>query len=106
MEVLGTSIDYGNGFGEADHPLMRSSEAYLIAAEAIVKGASNGSVGSASDYYNAVVNRAVGGALADADMAALRAMRPRYSCPLWRCSAGSEVWVRTSDSAHGVLQGT
>ena len=63
-------IDYGNGFGEADHPLMRSSEAYLIAAEAIVKGASNGSVGSASDYYNAVVNRAVGGALADADMAA------------------------------------
>ncbi|MEC7619372.1 MAG: RagB/SusD family nutrient uptake outer membrane protein, partial [Bacteroidota bacterium] len=63
-------IDYGNGFGEADHPLMRSSEAYLIAAEAIVKGASNGSLGSASDYYNAVVNRAVGGPLADADMAA------------------------------------
>ena len=27
-------------------------------------------LGSASDYYNAVVNRAVGGALADADMAA------------------------------------
>ena len=62
-------IDYGNGFGQADHPLMRSSEAYLIAAEAIVKGASAGSVGSAADYYNAVVNRAVGGALADADMA-------------------------------------
>ena len=62
-------IDYGNGFGEADHPLMRSSEAYLIAAEAIVQGASNGSLGSAADYYNAVVNRAVGGALADADMA-------------------------------------
>ena len=63
-------IDYGNGFGQADHPLMRSSEAYLIAAEAIVKGASNGSIGSASDYYNAVVNRAVGGSTADADMAA------------------------------------
>jgi hypothetical protein len=63
-------IPYGNGFGEFDHPLMRSSEAYLIAAEAIVKGASNGSVGSAADYYNAVVNRAVGGASADADMAA------------------------------------
>ena len=43
-------IDYGNGFGEADHPLMRSSEAYLIAAEAIIKGASAGSVGSASHY--------------------------------------------------------
>lgn len=53
-------IPYGNGFGQFDHPLMRSSEAYLIAAEAIVKGASNGSIGSAVDYYNAVVNRAVG----------------------------------------------
>jgi hypothetical protein len=53
-------IPYGNGFGQFDHPLMRSSEAYLIAAEAIVKGASNGSIGSAADYYNAVVNRAVG----------------------------------------------
>ena len=63
-------IDYGNGFGEFDQPLMRSSEAYLIAAEAIVKGASNGSIGSASDYYNAVVDRAVGGSGADADMAA------------------------------------
>tara|TARA_B100001175_G_scaffold317633_1_gene335385 strand:+ start:1727 stop:3607 length:1881 start_codon:yes stop_codon:yes gene_type:complete len=63
-------IDYGNGFGEADHPVMRSSEAYLIAAEAIVKGASNGSVGSAVDYYNEVVNRAVGGSTAEADMAA------------------------------------
>ena len=63
-------IDYGNGFGQADHPLMRSSEAYLIAAEAIVKGASAGSVGSAVDYYNAVVDRAVGGSGADADMAA------------------------------------
>ena len=64
-------IPYGNGFGEFDQALMRSSEAYLIAAEAIVKGASAGSVGSASDYYNAVVNRAIiGGQLGDADMAA------------------------------------
>ena len=63
-------IPYGNGFGEFDQALMRSSEAYLIAAEAIVKGASAGSVGSASDYYNAVVNRAIiGGQLGDADMA-------------------------------------
>ena len=52
-------IPYGNGFGEFDQALMRSSEAYLIAAEAIVKGASAGSIGSASDYYNAVVNRAI-----------------------------------------------
>jgi hypothetical protein len=62
-------IDYGNGFGEFDQPLMRSSEAYLIAAEAILQGASNGNVGSAVDYYNRVVNRAVGGSTADADMA-------------------------------------
>ena len=62
-------IPYGNGFGQFDHPLMRSSEAYLIAAEAIVKGASAGTLGSAADYYNAVVNRAVG-ASNSADMAA------------------------------------
>ena len=53
-------IPYGNGFGQFDHPLMRSSEAYLIAAEAIIKGATSGSLGSAADYYNVVVNRAVG----------------------------------------------
>ena len=62
-------IPYGNGFGQFDHPLMRSSEAYLIAAEAIVKGAGAGTLGSAADYYNAVVNRAVG-ASNSADMAA------------------------------------
>ncbi len=62
-------IPYGNGFGQFDHPLMRSSEAYLIAAEAIVKGASAGTLGSAADYYNAVVNRAVG-ASNSANMAA------------------------------------
>lgn len=62
-------IPYGNGFGQFDHPLMRSSEAYLIAAEAIVKGAGAGTLGSAADYYNAVVNRAVG-ALNSANMAA------------------------------------
>lgn len=62
-------IPYGNGFGQFDHPLMRSSEAYLIAAEAIVKGAGAGTLGSAADYYNAVVNRAVG-ASNSANMAA------------------------------------
>jgi hypothetical protein len=53
-------IRYGNGFGEYDVFVMRSAEAYLIAAEAIVKGASGGSRASASDYYNETVNRAVG----------------------------------------------
>lgn len=51
-------IPYGDSFGTFDFALFRSAEAYLIAAEAIVKGASNGS--GAEDYYNAIVDRAVG----------------------------------------------
>ena len=53
-------IQYGNGYGQYDVFVMRSAEAYLIAAEAIVQGASGGLLGSASDYYNVTVNRAVG----------------------------------------------
>ncbi len=64
-------IPYGNGFGQFDVIVMRSAEAYLIAAEAIVKGATGGLLGGASDYYNATVNRAIiGGALGNANMAA------------------------------------
>ena len=63
-------IEYGNGFGQFDAIVMRSAEAYLIAAEAIVKGATGGSLGSAENYYNAIVNRAVGGASVSADQAA------------------------------------
>ncbi|MBT6005511.1 MAG: RagB/SusD family nutrient uptake outer membrane protein, partial [Prolixibacteraceae bacterium] len=53
-------IPYGDAFGTFDFAVFRSAEAYLIAAEAIVKGASAGSVGGAEDYYNAVLDRAVG----------------------------------------------
>jgi len=63
-------IAYGNGFGQFDAIVMRSAEAYLIAAEAIVKGASGGSLGSAQNYYNTIVDRAVGGASVSADKAA------------------------------------
>ena len=63
-------IAYGNGFGQFDAIVMRSAEAYLIAAEAIVKGASGGSLGSAQNYYNTIVDRAVGGASVSADQAA------------------------------------
>lgn len=63
-------IAYGNGFGQFDAIVMRSAEAYLIAAEAIVKGASGGSLGSAQNYYNKIVDRAVGGASVSADQAA------------------------------------
>jgi hypothetical protein len=55
------NIPYGDDFGTFDFALFRSSEAYLIAAEAIVKGASSGALGGADAYYNAVVDRAVGG---------------------------------------------
>ena len=64
-------IQWGSGFGQYDVFVMRSAEAYLIASEAIVKGATGGQLGGASDYYNATVNRAItGGALGNANMAA------------------------------------
>jgi len=53
-------IPYGDAFGTFDLALFRSAEAYLIASEAILKGASNGSMGDAEAYYNAIVDRALG----------------------------------------------
>ncbi len=52
-------LDYANGLGTFDFALFRGSEAYLIAAEAILKGASNGDLGGAEAYYNRVVDRAL-----------------------------------------------
>lgn len=53
-------IPYGDGEGTFDFALFRSAEAYLIAAEAILKGGSEGNLGSAEVYYNKVVDRALG----------------------------------------------
>lgn len=53
-------IDYADDLGTFDYALFRSSEAYLIAAEAIVKGATGGDLGTAEVYYNMVVDRALG----------------------------------------------
>lgn len=53
-------IQYGDGFGTFDFDLFRSAEAYLLAAEAIVKGATGGTLGGAENYYNKVLDRAVG----------------------------------------------
>ncbi|MGV8094098.1 MAG: RagB/SusD family nutrient uptake outer membrane protein [Mangrovibacterium sp.] len=53
-------IRYGDGFGTFDFALFRSAEAYLIAAEAILKGATGGALGGADVYYNKVLDRAVG----------------------------------------------
>ncbi|GEP97584.1 RagB/SusD family nutrient uptake outer membrane protein [Chitinophaga cymbidii] len=54
------NIEYGDAFGTLDQILFRSAEAYLIAAEAIVKGASGGTLGGADVYYNKVLDRALG----------------------------------------------
>ena len=54
------NIEYGDGYGTFDFALFRSAEAYLIAAEAIVKGATGGALGGADVYYNKVLDRAVG----------------------------------------------
>ncbi|MEQ9443204.1 MAG: RagB/SusD family nutrient uptake outer membrane protein [Cyclobacteriaceae bacterium] len=53
-------IPYSDSEGTFDLALFRSAEAYLIVAEAIVKGASNGNLGGADVYYNAVLDRALG----------------------------------------------
>ncbi len=64
-------IPYGDAYGTTDFILFRSAEAYLIAAEAIVKGASGGQLGGADVYYNKVLDRALGdNAGADPMMAA------------------------------------
>jgi len=74
-------IPYSDAEGTFDYALFRSAEAYLIAAEAIVKGAGNGELGGADVYYNAVVDRALGsnagaepmGALEPANLSSLEA---------------------------------
>lgn len=53
-------IPYGDAFGTFNECVFRSAEAYLIAAEAIVKGAKGGKLGTADIYYNKVLDRALG----------------------------------------------
>ncbi|SOE19919.1 Starch-binding associating with outer membrane [Spirosomataceae bacterium TFI 002] len=53
-------IPYGDAYGTFNESLFRAAEAYLIAAEAIVKGAKNGKLGGAENYYNKVLDRALG----------------------------------------------
>jgi hypothetical protein len=53
-------IPYGDAFGTLNETVFRSAEAYLIAAEAIVKGATGGKLGAAEVYYNKVLDRALG----------------------------------------------
>ncbi len=53
-------IPYGDAYGTFNECIFRAAEAYLIAAEAIVKGAKNGKLGAADVYYNRVLDRALG----------------------------------------------
>lgn len=53
-------IPYGDAFGTFNECIFRSAEAYLIAAEAIVKGAKGGKLGTADVYYNRILDRALG----------------------------------------------
>lgn len=53
-------IPYGDAYGTFNECVFRAAEAYLIAAEAIVKGAKGGKLGGAEVYYNKVLDRALG----------------------------------------------
>lgn len=54
------NIPYGDAHGTFNECIFRAAEAYLIAAEAIVKGATGAKLGSADVYYNKVLDRALG----------------------------------------------
>ncbi len=58
-------IPYGDAYGTFNEAIFRSAEAYLIAAEAIVKGATGGKLGTADVYYNKVLDRALNTAGSD-----------------------------------------
>lgn len=53
-------VSYNDGFSTFNDPLFRSAELYLMAAEAIVKGATGAKLGTADIYYNKVLDRALG----------------------------------------------
>lgn len=67
-------IVYGDGYSTFNDPLFRSAEVYLMAAEAIVKGATGGALGTADVYYNKVLDRALGSA--NAGKSPMRATNP------------------------------
>jgi len=66
-------IAYGDGFSTFNDPIFRSAELFLMAAEAIVKGATGAQLGSAAVYYNRVLDRALG---SNAGRSPMRATNP------------------------------
>ncbi|MEP6746875.1 MAG: RagB/SusD family nutrient uptake outer membrane protein [Bacteroidota bacterium] len=67
-------ITYGDGYSTFNDPLFRSAEVYLMAAEAIVKGATGAVLGTADVYYNKILDRALGSA--NAGKSPMRASNP------------------------------
>ena len=67
-------ITYGDGYSTFNDPLFRSAEVYLMAAEAIVKGATGAVLGTADVYYNKILDRALG--TANAGKSPMRATNP------------------------------
>ena len=53
------AVPYADGWSTLNDPLFRSAELYLMAAEAIVKGATGAKLGTADVYYNVVLDRAL-----------------------------------------------
>jgi|1048.fasta_scaffold00873_3 hypothetical protein len=66
-------ILYGDGYSTFNDPLFRSAELYLMAAEAIVKGATGAKLGTADVYYNKVLDRALA---SNAGQSPVRAANP------------------------------
>ena len=86
-------ITYGDGYSTFNDPLFRSAEVYLMAAEAIVKGATGAVLGTADVYYNKILDRALGSA--NAGKSPMRAANPELvndpvdNVVSYRATAGS-----------------
>lgn len=83
------NIPYGDAAGTFNESIFRAAEAYLIAAEAIVKGAGNGKLGAAEVYYNKVVERALKDPSADPQCAADPANLQSLESKSYRAAPGS-----------------
>lgn len=53
---------------DTDYPMFRLSDAYLMYAEAVVRGGAGGSLGQAVDYVNALRNRAIAGTISASEL--------------------------------------
>jgi len=83
------NIPYGDAYGTFNESIFRAAEAYLIAAEAILKGASNGKLGGAEVYYNKIVERALKDPSADPQCAADPSNLQSLEAKSYRAASGN-----------------